>query len=574
MPSIVLDDECLISKDLSKALLGRVKEFASLPNLKIVLKNEGFAEIKIQYMGEFWVLLEFPSSKTKELFQENMGVGSWFSVLKQASTDFIPEGRIVWVEIEGVPFKLWSKNTFKRIAAKWGELLDVDDQKEEGFHSKRLCIYSKSGTNIYENFKVIFRGKVFLIRAKEVPGWVPEFVDDSDDDDESDDGFKDGDAKVQDGGSCGDASDMVEVPKTVFEESLEQKETQSEDPFGIYSLFNKNKDKSENMKPSDHIVNEVNSLNRNVEEDLNGHERNSINKGSKEEVSGSVCSGNFKKSEVPRTGGSILCVLEELVKVGQAMGYNMDGPRPKGNKMGQDLVGGITRSTFVMVGSLENSGGILCIWDPNSFRKNNVIVSDYFIMVRGVWLKTGVNIIMVAVYAPQELRDKRILWDYLEHVINQWDDEVVIMGDFNEVRFKSERFGLVFNAQCADVFNAFIASTGLEEDMMIVLIKRLEVLNSIQHLDKIQAMDVTQKAKIKWAIEGDENSSPLQSLQQMAWNGRFQKRRLNEGGGRMCTDKSPRTDGSRLVFIWQFLASIEMTCLRRSLHISYLRRYS
>nr|GEV53033.1 nucleotide-binding alpha-beta plait domain-containing protein [Tanacetum cinerariifolium] len=104
MPSIDLDDECLIFKDLSKALLGSVKEFASLPNLKIVLKNEG-----------------------------KHRVGSWFSVLKQASFDFIPEGRIVWVEIEGVPFKLWSKNTFKRIAAKWGELLDVDDQEEESF---------------------------------------------------------------------------------------------------------------------------------------------------------------------------------------------------------------------------------------------------------------------------------------------------------------------------------------------------------------------------------------------------------------------------------------------------------
>nr|GEW48511.1 nucleotide-binding alpha-beta plait domain-containing protein [Tanacetum cinerariifolium] len=148
-----------------------VKEFASLPNLKIVLKNESFAEIKIQYMGEFWVLLEFPSSKTKELFQENMEVGSWFPVLKQASSDFIPEGRIA-----------------------------------------------------------------FLIRAKEVPGWVPEFIDDSDDDDddESDNGFKDGDAKVQDGGSYGDDSD--------------------EDPFVIYLLLNKNKDKFENMKPSDHIL--------------------------------------------------------------------------------------------------------------------------------------------------------------------------------------------------------------------------------------------------------------------------------------------------------------------------------
>nr|GEW67594.1 glucose-methanol-choline oxidoreductase, FAD/NAD(P)-binding domain protein [Tanacetum cinerariifolium] len=287
MPSIVLDDECLISKDLSKALLGRVKEFASLPNLKIVLKNEGFAEIKIQYMGEFWVLLDFPSSKTKELFQENMGVGSWFSVLKQAS--FIPEGRIVWVEIEGVPFKLWSKNTFKRFAAKWGKLLDVDDQEEEGFHSKRLCIYSKSGTNIYENFKVIFRGKVFLIRVKEVPGWVPEFVDDSDDDDddESDNGFKDGDAKVQDGGSCGDDSDEVEVSEIVFEESLEQKENQSKDPFG----FIPNSDNNEFCIQEENVrsVNKANSLNSNMEENQNGQERNSTNKGSKEEISGSAC---------------------------------------------------------------------------------------------------------------------------------------------------------------------------------------------------------------------------------------------------------------------------------------------
>nr|GEY98557.1 RNA-directed DNA polymerase, eukaryota, reverse transcriptase zinc-binding domain protein [Tanacetum cinerariifolium] len=100
-------------------------------------------------------------------------------------------------------------------------------REKESFHSKRLCIYSKSGTNIYENFKVIFRGKVFLIRAKEVHGWVPEFIDDSDDDDESDNGFKDGDAKGQDGGTCENDSDNVEVPETVFVESLEQKERNS-----------------------------------------------------------------------------------------------------------------------------------------------------------------------------------------------------------------------------------------------------------------------------------------------------------------------------------------------------------
>nr|GEX75132.1 RNA-directed DNA polymerase, eukaryota, reverse transcriptase zinc-binding domain protein [Tanacetum cinerariifolium] len=42
-----------------------------------------------------------------------------------------------------------------------------------------------------------------------------------------------------------------------------------------------------------------------------------------------------------------------------------------------------------------------------------------------------------------------------------------------------------------------------------IINKRLEVLNSIQHLDKIKAMDVAQKAKIKWFIEGDENTRDI-----------------------------------------------------------------
>ncbi|GJV60638.1 RNA-directed DNA polymerase, eukaryota [Tanacetum coccineum] len=46
-------------------------------------------------------------------------------------------------------------------------------------------------------------------------------------------------------------------------------------------------------------------------------------------------------------------------------------------------------------------------------------------------------------------------------VVSNW--EVVIMGDFNEVRYKSDRFGSVFNVQGANVFNSFITNVGLEE---------------------------------------------------------------------------------------------------------------
>ncbi|GKA59911.1 nucleotide-binding alpha-beta plait domain-containing protein [Tanacetum coccineum] len=93
--------------------------------------------------GHLALLLNCTTESKGPISKKNVGMESWFSVLKQASLDFIPDGRIVWVEVEGVPFKLWSRNTFKRIAAKWGDLLDVDDQGESCFHSKRLCLFQR-----------------------------------------------------------------------------------------------------------------------------------------------------------------------------------------------------------------------------------------------------------------------------------------------------------------------------------------------------------------------------------------------------------------------------------------------
>ncbi|GKB84564.1 hypothetical protein Tco_0956836 [Tanacetum coccineum] len=44
------------------------------------------------------------------------------------------------VDIEGIPLKVWSKNTFSRITSKWEELLDFDEQEDGYLHSKRVCI--------------------------------------------------------------------------------------------------------------------------------------------------------------------------------------------------------------------------------------------------------------------------------------------------------------------------------------------------------------------------------------------------------------------------------------------------
>ncbi|GJT04678.1 RNA-directed DNA polymerase, eukaryota [Tanacetum coccineum] len=505
-PVIVLEEDCLNSKDLSNSLIGRVKDVGSLSNLKKVLCNEGFDNIFVRYMGELWVLLEFDNTKAKELFRDNVGVGSWFSVLRQASHDFTPEGRIAWVDVEGIPFKFWSGKTFKKIATKWGELLDVDDHDEMSFHSKRICIHTKICSNICENFKIVFKGKVHWIRAKEATGWIPEFSEDEEDDDHSEQEFISSEQSDLGLHIDGEDNGASEVPETIFENSDGMKERQSEDPFGLYSILNKNKVKSD-------VIREVNDENpslkyppgftpsvekngskskddqvQNISDNqLNGdnesvhqveREDNRNNDGAKTNSTGSR---KFKMSEIPRNGGSILSVMEKIVKVGLAQKAKKDWVKELCNKNKVSFVGlqetkmesidllnvrlcwGNVNFNYVHSDSIGNSGGILCIWDPNSFRKDSVTVSDYFVIVRSVWIKSGMDILIVVVYAPHDVRDKRLLWDYLSHVSNQWAGEVVMMGDFNEVRYKSDRFGSNFNAHGADIFNNFIINAGLEE---------------------------------------------------------------------------------------------------------------
>nr|GEY43063.1 RNA-directed DNA polymerase, eukaryota, reverse transcriptase zinc-binding domain protein [Tanacetum cinerariifolium] len=288
-PVMVLDDSCLNEKYYSLRLMGKVKDFATLANLKVVIANEGFDNIKFNYMGGYWIQL--------------------------ASSNFNTDGRVTRVEIEDFP-----------------------NQK----------------------------GK---------------------------------------------------------EDSVGQGNVQSEDPFNIYELLN-------HKRP---II-----------------DKNSNSKESLKYPPGYTPTGSyFKKSEVPKSGGSILQLIDDLVKVGETIRYNMKGCM----KNMEEII--------KLQGA--NEGGILCVWDPNMFKKTNSIVSDYFVMVRGDWMPNGKKLLIISVYAPQELSKKKMLWDYLSLVMSKWEGEVVIMGDFNEVRNNSKMFGTLFNRHGTDVFNRFICNAGLEE---------------------------------------------------------------------------------------------------------------
>nr|GFA37697.1 hypothetical protein [Tanacetum cinerariifolium] len=264
-----------------KGTQGKVKEFISLTNLKVVLAKE---------------------------------VGTWFSQIIQAHIDFTIDEKVTWVEIKGDPCKWWSRNTFSH--------LEGDSDVEE----------------------------------------VPESK------------FKEESNK-----------------HTLEENSVRQSNAQSEDSFGIYE-----KCQTFCWKRLEKM------MIRKMEVPWRTHLRNEALNDAQE----SICSGHFKKSEVPRTCGSILQLIDDLVNVGQTMRYDMTGCLAQ--KAKRDWVKELCVSRKVNFLSLQET----------KMEKIELFC------IKRCW--------------------GNFAFDY---VYSKAVGEVVTIGDFNEVRDNSEKFGSVFNKQ-------------------------------------------------------------------------------------------------------------------------------
>nr|GEZ69557.1 hypothetical protein [Tanacetum cinerariifolium] len=235
--ALVLHDSCTSHMDLSLSVAGKLKEFASLPHIMTILAAEGFEDIFIRYMGGFWVLVQFVSNIQKEKLLAHVGVGSWFTKLQLAFGNFKLDERVVWIDIEA-PF----------------------------FHRKQLCINTTLEDMIFESFKIIVKGKIFWIYAKEVTGWTLDFNKHGDDFTDSDnESLEVNNKETKNKVNSNVDSEVEEIPKTIFDQGVQdgiksnatweksnvvQEEIHSADPFNIYERLKKKKpDSSEFEQP-------------------------------------------------------------------------------------------------------------------------------------------------------------------------------------------------------------------------------------------------------------------------------------------------------------------------------------
>nr|GEY77035.1 RNA-directed DNA polymerase, eukaryota, nucleotide-binding alpha-beta plait domain protein [Tanacetum cinerariifolium] len=263
-PTMVLDDECVVARDLDNFVMGEVKDFSSISNLLVLLSNEGFHHVKLAYLGGLWVMIQLPSTKVKANYMKHVGVASW---------------------------------------SRWGEVLELEENKDDCFARKRICIKTKQEDNILEKFKIIVRGKVFVLRAKELFVWSPLFKEATDDEFCFDDDSVKGDAINNDDASKKDQGEVNSLPDSSI-------------PYPI------------GFKPKN-----VQNLNDpHEEDDAEGNLSQNHSKGLSSRVVEVMqpCNDNIQplhsgSGHKNNNGGSILELLDGMVKVGHSMGLSMDG---------------------------------------------------------------------------------------------------------------------------------------------------------------------------------------------------------------------------------------------------------
>ncbi|GJU60738.1 cytochrome P450, partial [Tanacetum coccineum] len=113
--------------------------------------------------------------------------------------------------------------------------------------------------------------------------------------------------------------------------------------------------------------------------------------------------------------------------------------------------------------SLGKSGGILAVWDMTYFTLTDTMDGEGFLALLGTWRNLEAPCLLFVVYAPQDHHEKQILWNNLSQLIANYNNFSILLGDFNEVRFQSDRMGTVFDSRSASKFNNFIHYSGLSD---------------------------------------------------------------------------------------------------------------
>ena len=107
------------------------------------------------------------------------------------------------------------------------------------------------------------------------------------------------------------------------------------------------------------------------------------------------------------------------------------------------------------------SGGILLIWNSRVVEKVEEAVGHFSVSCKFKNVGDQFEWAFTGVYGPNLNNRRRLMWEELTGLINWWDLPWCLGGDFNIIRFPSERLGAASFSKAMYQFSDFVSLHGL-----------------------------------------------------------------------------------------------------------------
>ena len=116
---------------------------------------------------------------------------------------------------------------------------------------------------------------------------------------------------------------------------------------------------------------------------------------------------------------------------------------------------------WLYLGSDGASGGILLIWNSRVVEKVEEAVGHFSVSCEFKNVGDQFEWAFTSVYGPNLNNRRRLMWEELTGLISWWDLPWCLGGDFNIIRFPSERLGAASFSKAMYRFSDFVSLHGL-----------------------------------------------------------------------------------------------------------------
>ena len=116
---------------------------------------------------------------------------------------------------------------------------------------------------------------------------------------------------------------------------------------------------------------------------------------------------------------------------------------------------------WVVLDAINTAGGVLLVWDKRVSEKVDCVIGQFSVNVLFKEVVDDFVWACLGVYGPNEDSQRGALREELSRMHSRWNTTWCVFGDFNTIRYPSERFGCEAFSPAMFAFSDFIEANYL-----------------------------------------------------------------------------------------------------------------